>query len=160
MNNAKLSAPWVCYYHELEAFFEEDPDVIVTYDNDNVEVHLYVEGQAKADALDALLPNELEFGNVILKIIVIPANKERTKASLIKDALTGNKNFAYSESVDLGPMANTMNFFVFKNKVAQYFTDDASDIHGLRSTLYQDMAEEIFGESEGVYFCTDIPYEE
>lgn len=160
MNNVNLSAPWVNYFHELEAFFAEDPDVIVTYNNENVEIHLYVEGSAKAEALSELLPNEKEFGPVTLKIVVIPSNATPTRASLIRDALAGNKAFSYMETIKLGPYANPMNFVVFKNKVVQYFTDNLGDIHGVKSTLYEDMAREIFGGEEGIYFCTDLPEEE
>jgi hypothetical protein len=48
---------------------------------------------------------------------------------------------------------------VFVPKVVQYYTDNLGDINGFRTTLYQELAKELFGESEltrGVYFCTDI----
>lgn len=158
MDSIMLSAPWVNYYHELEAFFQEDPDVKVTYNHENVEICLYVEGAAKADALDQLLEHEIKFGETILTIKVIPANVQLSRASLVKNALEGNKAFSYLETIQ-GPMSNPMTFVVFKNAVVQYFTDNLGDIHGVRSTLYQDMAKELFGENEGVYFCTDLPEE-
>ena len=34
--------------------------------------------------------------------------------------------------------------------------DDLSDAHGICSTLYQDLAKEVFGESEGIFFCTEV----
>lgn len=159
MNGIMLSAPWVNYYHELEAFFKEDPAIKVVYDHDNVEIKLYVDGPAKADALLQLLPNEIEFGTTVLKINVIPSNLKASRADLVKIALEGNKAFSFAETVQ-GPMSNPMTFVVFKNKVVQYFTDDLSDYFGVRSTLYQDMAKELFSEDEGVYFCTDLDEEE
>ena len=159
MIDMKLSAPWVNYFHELEALFREDPDVKLTYNNDDKSITLYVNGTAKAEALEELLPEEMDFGQVTLSIIVIPSNEKRTKASLLKDAFAGNEAFSFMETIQ-GPMSNPMTFIVFKNKVVQYYTDNMGDIYGQRSTLYQDMAKEIFGESEGVFFCTDLPKEE
>ena len=34
-----LSSPWVQYYHQAEAFFKQDKEVKVVYDN--IEYHLY-----------------------------------------------------------------------------------------------------------------------
>jgi hypothetical protein len=48
---------------------------------------------------------------------------------------------------------------VFVPEVVQYYTDNLGDINGFRTTLYQELAKELFGDSElsrGVYFCTDI----
>lgn len=54
-----------------------------------------------------------------------------------------------------GIFSNPITYIVFKNKVVQFWNDDLSDIYGNRSTLYQDIAKEIFGESSGIFFCTD-----
>lgn len=35
------------------------------------------------------------------------------------------------------------------------FNDDLGDPHGLRSTLMQELAKEVIGESDGIHFCTD-----
>ena len=155
MSKTKLSAPWVNYYHELEAFFAEDNSVNVQYNNDIPEINIYVDGPAKANALSKLIPEEKVFGTTTLKINVIPSNKQESRAELIKAALEGNKAFVFAETIQ-GPMSNPMTFIVFKNKVVQYFTDDLSDYFGVRSTLYQDMAKELFSEDEGVYFSTNI----
>ena len=49
-----------------------------------------------------------------------------------------------------------MRYVLFKKEVVQYDSDDISDFHGVCSTLYQDLAKEIIGEDEGIYFCTDV----
>ena len=48
---------------------------------------------------------------------------------------------------------------VFQNKVVQYFSDNMQDINGFTSTLYQEIAKELFGVDGGLYFCTDLPAE-
>lgn len=152
-----LSSPWVLYYHELEAFFKEDPNVSVSYDNDTYTVKLFVYGDEKADALTQLLPTEKQFGNVTVKVKVIPANRlNATKLELFRKAFEGNAAVSYMQTVE-GLYNNDLNFIVFANKVVQYFTDDLGDINHVRSTLYQDMAKEIFGEHDSIFFCTDKP---
>lgn len=154
-----LSPPWIKYYHEIEAFFAEDPDVKVVYYPEEQEVCLYVEGQEKADALTNLLPSEKDFGNVVLHVMVIPANKNcnckdlRATVLDIADAFEGNNAVEFCKAVQ-GIYSNPMYYIVFKKKVVQYFTDDLGDYYGVRSTLYQDIAEEIFEPVEGVYYCT------
>ena len=69
-----LSSPWINFAREINAFFKEDPEVKVTYNDEENIVKLYVNSDEKADALSALLPMEKEFGNVKLNIEVIPAN--------------------------------------------------------------------------------------
>jgi hypothetical protein len=43
---------------------------------------------------------------------------------------------------------------VFEKKVVQFFNDQLDDINGNKSTLYQDIAKDVFEKHEGVYFCT------
>ena len=156
MQKFNLSTPWANYFHELQAFFREDECVKITYDNEVPEVKIRVDGNAKAEALAQLLPSEKEFGAVTLKITIIPSNATPSRAALIRDALSGNKAFSFMETVKEA-MSNPITYVVFKNKVLQYFTDNLGDIYGQRSTLYQDVAEELFGGEEGICFCTDLP---
>ena len=55
-NKVGLSTPWVTYARKVNALFEEDPEVLVDYENDGPTLILYVENAAKADALEQLLP--------------------------------------------------------------------------------------------------------
>ena len=54
-----------------------------------------------------------------------------------------------------GVFVNPIHYCVFKKEVAQYWGDNLGDPHGNVSTLYQEIAKDIFGESGGVIFCTD-----
>ena len=155
MENIKMVSPWIGYYKEIESLFQEDSTVKVKYDDSKNTIKLYVEDEEKADALAQLLPNRKVFGNITVNIDVIPANKVETpKIDLFRKAFEGNGAVAYIETVD-NASSNAFHFVVFQPEIVQYYNDDLSDINGLRSTLYQDIAKEIFGEREGIYFCTD-----
>ena len=152
-----LSSPWMIYYREVEALFQMDPGVRVIFDDDNRELKLYVEDGEKAYALSQLLPTEKRFGRVNLKISVIPANGSfvnRGKDPLVKLALDGNNAVSFIKTIT-GFLANDITFIVFKKEVVQYYTDNIGDYHGLHSTLYQDLAKDLFGEPDGIFFCTD-----
>ena len=156
----KLS-PWMDYVNKLEAFFAKDKDVIIDYieKEDTRVIKIKVNGQKKADALELLLPPVKTFGNVDVDLIVIPSNEEETKASLIRAALEGNEAVNYIETTSPPFSSNPFTYVVFKKEVVQYWDDNLGDINGLTSTLYQNLARELFCEDEwdsgGVYFCTD-----
>jgi len=156
MNTLNLSSPWVNYYRMINALFGNDPEIkIVFTENDNT-IRLFVSNAAKADALTQLIPPQKTFGNVTLNVIVIPANEvDASFSSLFEIAFKDNPVFAFSKTVQ-GIMSNPISYVVFKNEVVQYYTDDLGDIYGNRSTLYQDIAKEVFGSQDGVFFCTDV----
>lgn len=78
---------------------------------------------------------------------------------LLKNALEGNKAVSYIRSMSIASL-NDFNFIVFVPKVVQYYNDDTSDINGICSTLYQDLAKDLFGEQAGIFFCTDLNNDE
>lgn len=153
---AALVSPWIDYYRQIEALFGEDPDITVEFDDSDDEdktITLRVDGADKAEALGELLPDMIEFGNVSLEICITPSNKDKTKIDLFRDAFLGNPVFSFTYSdVRAGV---PYNYMVFKKVVAQYFNDDLSDINGFKSTLYQDIAKNIFREHTDIRFCTD-----
>lgn len=152
----KLSSPWVNYFHEIEALFGQDPDINIVYDEETPEINLYVENADKADALTKLLPAEKVFGRVVLKLTVIPANNVNSSdSSLFQKAFEGNPVFSYIKNIEGDFFKFPASYVVFKNKVVQYFNDDLSDVNGFRSTLYQEIAKDVFGNTNGIYFCTD-----
>lgn len=156
MKDMKISSPWVSYYRKLVALFGEDPDIKITYDEDENVVNLYVDGVDKAEAIDGILPEEKVFGNVVLKINVIPSNKEMTKLDMYRKAFEGNPVYSYAVAVS-GISSNDFNYFVFRHKVAQYFNDNLGDVNGNESTLYQEIAKEVLEDTDGILFCTDTP---
>ena len=151
----KLSSPWMSYYHKLQAMFKDDPEIKLDFDEDNIEVKMYVDNEDKADALQKLLPAEKVFGSVVMRITVVPANVGESKAHLFETAFSGNPAFSFIISVE-DVFTNPVNYVVFKKEVVQYFNDNLGDYHGNCSTLYQDIALEIFGDMDGIFFCTDV----
>lgn len=153
MEKLMLSAPWVTFIHELQLLFEQDKDIRMLVDSNNLEVKLYVEDWKKADALTKLLPAEKAFGNVTLKIEVIPANRgDDSPFALIQDAFKGNPVFVGAEAAS--KTIGTFNYAVFKKEVVQFFNDQLDDINGNKSMLYQDIAKDVLGEQDGVFYCT------
>ena len=157
-----LSAPWVTYYHDVNAMFKNDPDVKVALDEKECKLYVRVDGEKKAAAISKLLPEKMEFGDVTLNIYVTPSNLQASEdvAAVFKDAFKGNGALSFVQSnhdETFGPVFSAT-YIVFKNEVVQYFNDDLSDVHGNRSTLYQDIAKRIFVPQNGmVYYCTDTP---
>ena len=166
MAKLKLSAPWYITVREFEVLFNYDEDVHVVYDEENHLIKLYVEDVDKAAALEELLPKEYCFGNVTLDVEVVPSNSEdelmcmnlqgnnTTKDLLYDIAFNGNPIYSFANTIRLG--TNTITYVVFQRMVVQFFIDDLGDAFGNRSTLYQEIAKDIFGEEEGVSFCTDV----
>lgn len=152
-----LSSPWVVYYRKVEAMFKQDSEVRVIFDEERKELSLFVADEKKANALMKLLPEEVDFGNVTLKVIVVPPNTDKVDSveSDIVDAFVGNPALSYVQRVD-GIFSNPIIYVVFEKEVVQYFTDNLSDIHGIESTLYQNIAKDIFNHVDNVYYCTDI----
>ena len=156
LDNLKLSTPWVTFAHKITALFAEDPDISVIYDNNEKEVKLFVDNSAKADALNTLLPGKKEFGNVTLKITVIPSNEDDSFAALFRTAFAGNPIIDRIETVPFTENA-PIDYVIFARKIVSFFNDDLSDFFGAESTLYEDLARDVFGDiADGVYFCTNI----
>ena len=158
----KISPPWVTYINKLQALFDGDPQIAFNIDYNNMIVTLAGNNGEKNAALQRLLPVEKKFGNVILHIVVdgpIANIAFPTQKALFDTAFKGNPAYAYSVSpADEGYYFFSMTYVVFKNCVVQFFNDNLNDCHGLISTLYQDIAAEIFEDANlnGVYYNTDV----
>ncbi len=161
----KISPPWVTYVNKLEALFDPDPMIAFNVNYNAPEgpsVVLATNDGDKATALANILPMEKEFGGVTLSITVSGPFSNRaftSKKELFETAFKGNPAFAYAICPsDDGYMWISVTYVVFKNCVVQFFNDNLNDCHGIISTLYQDIAAEIFGDAgvSGVYYNTDI----
>lgn len=156
MGKMKLSAPWIIYAKEVTELFKEDPEINVRYDESSNTIKLFVENWEKAEALGTLLPAEKTFGNVTVRTIVVPANlASPSRISLFQKAFQGNPVFVGTSTVE-GIFTNPVSYVVFKNKVVQYYADNLHDLYGNCSTLYQEIAKDVFGEADGICFCTDV----
>ena len=100
------------------------------------------------------MPAEKTFGNVTVKLNIVPANLGSDILDLFARALDGNPIVTDISTVEAMGMKSA--FIVFEREVVQYFNDDLSDANGVCSTLYQELAKEIFGENLGVFYSTDV----
>lgn len=164
----KISPPWITYVNMLKAVFDEDPQIAFNENlgNGTYEVTLATNNPEKAAALKQLLPAEKEFGNITLEINVdcekIINKVFGTAKELFETAFYKNSVLAYvvvPEGYNWVPFT----YIVFKNRVVQFFNDNLNDPHGIVSTLYQNIAKEIFADMSfpadaGICYCTDIEY--
>ena len=154
-----MSAPWYIYYNELCALFKEDKEVHIVYDEMDQIINIYVENQAKADAMDEVIPKVMTFGNVDLEINIVPANKlcaRKSKGGLFEDLFFNNPICTDVVTVE-GIFTNPVTYVIFRKEVVQYYNDDLGDAHGVCSTLYQDIAKRVFKDQNSIYYCTDTP---
>ena len=161
MATLHLSAPWIIYYREVQAMFKHDEQVHVVYDEAENHLKVYVEDGVKAAALTKLLPPTKNFGNVSLSITVIPVNRievpdvsEWSISELFNAAFNDNTAFESVHSIPSVLMGNPITYVVFSKEVVQYFSDDLGDYYGIHSTLYENIARDIFTELDGVFYCT------
>ena len=174
MARLKLSPPWVLYYKKLSALFDKDNTIRIIFDEDNMEVKIYSTWERKTKALSFLLPEVVSFGDVNLKITIVPANIKKTNSYYVEkknfateDITTcqaaigilfdpneyyGNEHVKNIASIDT-PYGEFL-YVIFKKEVIQYYEDNFSDFYGNCSTLCEIIAREIFKDMTGVFFCT------
>ena len=161
--NLKILPPWSTFINKIKALFESDPQITfeADYNGDNPSVALYTNNPEKATALLKLLPDEKEFGEVKLHITVdcytFSNRVFTTPKELFETAFSGNPALSYVVTSE-GWFA-PFTYIVFKNCVVQFFNDNLNDPHGVLSTLYQDIAPEVFASCElckEVSYCTDV----
>lgn len=148
---------WTKFYHEVEAFFRYDPQVHVVFDEPADVLCLYVDDELKAQALDMILPSSVTFDSITIDISVVATiNTGRflEHQNVYEVAFRGNTAFSFVKTVK-GILPEDLIYVVFKKTVVQYFDGNLYDVYGQCSTLYQDIAKNIFVNTPNVYFCTD-----
>lgn len=153
-----LVSPWVNFYKEIKALFIKDPEIGVEIDNADKKVTLHVSNGDKAEALSRLLPATKTFGNIDVKVEIIHENSpdDWDLLKTYKMAFKGNPAFdSVKESVT--PFG-TFRYVIFAREIVQYKNDDIGDANQLRSTLYQEIAKDIFEETGGIRFCTGYDF--
>lgn len=162
----KLSPPWYTYINKLQALFDGDPQIAfnITDCEAGPIVTISCNNGDKVTALQQVLPSEKQFGNVVLGIEIdgVPSDIAfPTPRALFDTLFAGNPAYAYSiNTAEEGQWFFNFTYVVFKNCVVQFFNDNLNDCHGLLSTLYQDIAAEIFADAtvnlNNVYYNTDV----
>lgn len=160
----KLAAPWTTYINKLQAMFDGDPQIAFNVDWNEPSVTIACNNGVKNAALQLLLPTEKSWGKVTMPITIDGPIANRVFMSpveLFQEAFSGNPAFAdVVAPVQDGYFYVDFCYVIFKNCVVQFFNDNLNDAHGLLSTLYQDIAEEIFADASynlmSVHYCTDV----
>lgn len=166
MSNARLKIlpPWTIAIRKLEALFDGDPQIAFNCDFAGVQpvVVLSCNNGDKVAALDQILPEEVNFGNVSLKVAVdgTPSNRAfKSKVELFDTAFEKNPAYAYSVCpAEEGYQWIGTTYVVFNNCVVQFAADNLNDCHGVISTLYETIADELLTgpATEGVFFNTNV----
>lgn len=163
----KLSPPWITYINKIQAMFDGDPQIAcnVVWTGDP-SIVLSTNSPEKAVAIRKLLPEEVWFGDIPLEIGVecgkkLPNLAFASNKELFETAFKGNPAFAYCVApAREGYRYIDFTYVVFQNKVVQFFNDNLNDAHGVVSTLYQEIANELFMDFESVggevAYCTDV----
>ena len=154
MENLELSAPWERFYSQIGELFKRDREIRIELDKANYTVRLYVDGERKAEALEKLLPTEKVFGNVTVKVEVVPANtKDEDIYNLYRDAFKDNPVFIEAKMAAL-PAGGTANYIIFRKEVVQFYNDNLKDPNGLETTLYETIADEVLERQGGEFYST------
>lgn len=155
-NEFKMAAPWVTYFEKLKALFEQDPEIInmrLVEENGGYRIKIYVAKEDKAYAISKLLPFVACFGNVTVPIVIYSGKEEDNWIDFFVDAFRGNP--IIKEIIESVGPTEDMNYVVFKKEVVQYYNDNMQSMDGFSSTLYENIAREIFKDSPtGTFFCT------
>ena len=160
----KILPPWTILVRKLEALLDGDPQIAfnVDFNGQHPAVVLSCNNGDKVAALQQILPEEVNFGNITLKITIDGTSSNRaftSKVELFDTAFKGNPAYAYSVCpAEEGYQWIGLTYVVFNNCVVQFAADNLNDCHGVISTLYQDIAEEILTgpATNGVYWNTNV----
>ena len=147
-----MKSPWAEYVTLVKALFDRDDDVIIDYDNEEATLTLYVDDAIKADALmemqtRGIFPAERQYGNVTLRVNVIPANDEVTETDLYAAAFNGNPVFDGIGCIEQTGLV--LDYALFAPVAVQYYSDDLSEYGGVTTTTYADVAKRVF-DAKGV----------
>lgn len=160
----KILPPWTIAIRKFEALFDGDPQIACNcnFTGSNPSIVLACNNGDKVTALQQILPSEIIFGNIKMTVAVdgVPSNKAFTsKVDLFNTAFKGNPAYAYAVCpAEEGYQWIGTTYVVFKNCVVQFAADNLNDCHGIISTLYETIADEILTgpATEGVFFNTDV----
>ena len=150
----RLSPPWVSYYHELQCLFADDPEVRVAFDQQEMLIKIFVDNEAKAEALDQLLEHELNFGdNIKLTVSIVPGNKPGDKyVNPYATAFSGN-DALYDTNYVHTPFGD-FTYVIWDTEPVQFYDDNLQDYQGKRTMLLEDVARDVMKFGQGVCHCS------
>ena len=161
MAETKMQAPWVVYAKMVKALFEHDPDVIVgeptELGDEGYKLEIRVHGNDKAESVARVLPEDVEFGNIALHIMVIPDNDGKlTMLDHLRRAFAGNPALVDVMEVPVVPGGPTMAYALFAPEVVQIECDNAASPYGLVTTTYEGVARDVLRVGLGIEIASDV----
>ena len=160
----KILPPWTIAIRKFEALFDGDPQIACNsnFNGSEPSIVFACNNGDKVAALQQILPEEVCFGNIKLKVTVdgVPSNRAFTsKVELFETAFKGNPCFAYAVCpAEEGYQWISATYVVFNNCVVQFAADNLNDCHGVISTLYETIADELLTgpATTNVYYNTNV----
>jgi len=161
MAEVGMQSPWVVYAKEVRALFEHDPDVIVDEPTDlgdeGYNLKIRVHGNDKAESVAKVLPEDVEFGNVALHVMVIPDNDGKlTMLDHLRRAFAGNPVLVDVMEVPVVPGGPTMAYALFAPEVVQIECDNAASPYGIVTTTYEGVAKDVLRVGLGIEIASDV----
>jgi len=153
MQNFKLSPPWVTFANEMKAMFALDDSVRVIFDQQAMEIKLYVESATKAEALEALLVKEAVFGGVTVKVTIIPGNAVSDKYVNRYATAFENNQALIDTKYAVSPFGD-FTYAIWTSRPVQFFDDNLADVDGKKTMLMEEVARDVMAESPNVFHCT------
>lgn len=152
--NVAISSPWMTYYKKLVALFNDDPDLEVSWNEDEKSVIIESTNTFKIMALEKLLDTTVTFGNITITVKCLVKNgSEDSAATLFKTAFSGNPHF--SKVIETTVAAIDETFVLFKPEVIQFFNDDLTDYYGNWNGLAEDITRDVIKKDFRVNIGTE-----
>lgn len=166
-DDVAIQSPWVTHWEMVKAMFAKDESVRISdliyipSNNGNNAIYKFqilATDNDKAAAIKDVLLQSIEMGNITLKIDIgagteifheIDSNKGNSIVELddYKRVFVGNP--AFYDVIDIADFYGVHHkFVVFEREVVSFFNDDLTDPWGLWNGLYEDIARNIFVDSD------------
>mgnify|MGYP003321061786 CR=1 FL=1 len=161
--NVKLSPPWDGYMNMLASFFKGDKRVRVGGCDDKRVGTIEVFDTKMYCALEQVLNKKIRFGNVTLRIRIVPANDLKafkntmTDLAALKVVLSGNPAFAkfITRKTEVGNAV----FCMFKPVVLMWYNDNLGSPYKQTASVYELAAQTVF-KGCGASYATEPVREE
>jgi hypothetical protein len=153
MSEAGISAPWIQHCSKVDQFFIDDDDVTLDYDDESKTIKLRVKGTDKANSLAKIVRSEVSFGNVTLRVVVVPDNdSEPTLENLLQWAFAGNGIFSGTAVEE--EHGGTVTYAVFEPETIQIWNDNIGSCYGVETYTVEQVAKDVLDVD--AFICSDL----
>lgn len=141
--------PWYDYVKKIELFFKKDPDIYIEFNCASYVLDIYTNNQFKAAALQYFLPTCVDFETVEIDININSLINEKTYNP---EYITpyGHLSLLAQDN----PIFVSVNLNDFTNIVEVIFSATIIHYGENKSTLYENIAREIFHPDNTIIYTT------